>query len=68
METLARPILQAQQGDFDKALVKSVVNFAGVTFHLPSSQTNMIIDALFNERLEPRDGMLPIDLIRRPKD
>lgn len=68
IEGVTRPAAQIAQGEMDKAAVKAGVNAAGILFHLPASQTNLFIDAMLDERLEPRDGMLPIDLIRRPKD
>ncbi len=37
---------QIGQGELDKALRKSVVNVAGVTLRLPSSQTNRTIDGM----------------------
>lgn len=64
-EGVASPVTQAAQGEFDKALVKSVVGFGGVVFHLPSSQMNVALDALFDERLEVRDDTLPIEYLMR---
>ena len=38
---------QVQQGEIDKALVRSFVNTAGVLFHLPAAQINRLIDYLW---------------------
>ncbi len=47
-----KPVVQASQGEFDKALVKSLVDMTGIWFHLPSSQTNTILNAVFDDDMD----------------
>lgn len=58
---------QLEQGEWDAALVKKMNNVAGVMLHLPSSQTNVVIDAMF--RASEGEDVAPIDfMIWREKD
>jgi len=41
--------IQAMQGQMDPALRKAFVNSMGTLFHLPASQTNRMLEALFDE-------------------
>lgn len=42
-------IRQAEQGDMDEALVKAGIKVTGTLFHLPASQPNRAVEALFEE-------------------
>lgn len=44
-----KPVNQMSQGEYDKALVKSLVDMGGIWMHLPSSQTNTILNAVFDD-------------------
>lgn len=61
METLTKPFLQATQGEIDKAFVKSLVDSGGMLLHLPSSQSNRIIDAWW--RQSEGEDVAPIEYI-----
>lgn len=58
---------QSAQGEFDKALVKSVVNAAGAAFALPAAQVNRTIDGFDALVLEEKTSD-PTVLIRGYKD
>lgn len=60
-ETLADPVIQALQGDVDKAFVRSVVNTSGMLLHLPSAQANRFIDAGW--RQSEGDDVAPMEYI-----
>jgi hypothetical protein len=69
METLARPLFQASQGEVDKAFVRSVVDAGGLFLHLPSAQTNRLVDATWRQAEEDQS---PFEFIQgatvgRPK-
>ncbi|WP_276120381.1 hypothetical protein [Pararhizobium qamdonense] len=61
MDTMARPIYQASQGDVDKAFVRSVVDAGGLFLHAPSTQINRFIDAAW--RQSEGDDVSPIEYI-----
>jgi hypothetical protein len=42
-------IRQAEQGEMDEALTKAAVKVTGTLFHLPASQPNRAVEALFEE-------------------
>jgi hypothetical protein len=46
---LVKLYIQAAQGEMDPALRKAFVNSMGTIFHLPSSQTNRLLEALIDE-------------------
>ena len=46
---LVKLYIQAMQGEMDPALRKAFVNSMGTLFHLPSSQTNRLLEALIDE-------------------
>jgi hypothetical protein len=46
---LVKLYIQAMQGEMDPALRKAFVNSMGTIFHLPSSQTNRLLEALIDE-------------------
>jgi hypothetical protein len=62
MDTLAKPVIQAGQGELDRAFVKSVVDVAGMTLMLPSVQVNRFIDATWRandgEDVSPAEYMM----------
>ena len=41
--------IQASQGEIDKALIKTGIKVGGTLFHLPASQPNRAIDAMFED-------------------
>jgi len=47
IEVMARPFIQAGQGDYDKAAVKAFTDAAGITLHLPSAQIKNMIEGFF---------------------
>jgi len=47
IEVMARPFIQAGQGDYDKSAVKAFTDAAGITLHLPSAQIKNIIENMF---------------------
>jgi hypothetical protein len=47
---LYKAVNQAEQGEFDQALVKSWVNLIGTATGLPSAQINRLIDAYWREQ------------------
>jgi hypothetical protein len=61
MDTIARPIFQASQGEVDKALIKSMVDVGGLFFHVPSTQINRFVDATW--RQAEGDDVSPIEFI-----
>ncbi|WP_320194955.1 hypothetical protein RMR10_011875 [Agrobacterium rosae] len=61
MDTIARPIFQASQGEVDKALIRSMVDAGGLFLHLPSTQINRFIDATW--RQSEGDDVSPIEYI-----
>jgi hypothetical protein len=46
---LVKLYIQAMQGELDPALRKAFINSMGTLFHLPSSQTNRMLEALIDE-------------------
>ena len=68
IETIARPLIQALQGEADKALVTSTVNFLGVMLHLPASQANVLINGLFEDDMGLKRDIEPLDLFIRQYD
>ena len=50
-KTFERPLKKAVNGDWNKSTLKSYVDAGGILFHLPSSQTNRVIDGLFEKDL-----------------
>lgn len=62
MDTLAKPFIQARQGELDVPFVKSVVNLAGMTLMLPSTQINRVIEATWGKN---SDDQSPMEWIRR---
>jgi len=61
MDTMARPIYQASQGEVDKAFVRSVVDAGGLFLHAPSTQINRFIDAAW--RQSEGDDVSPFEYI-----
>ena len=47
IEVMARPFIQAGQGDYDKAAVKAFTDAGGITLHLPSAQIKNMIEGFF---------------------
>ena len=60
-------ISQSAQGEFDKALVKSIVNATGATFALPAAQVNRTIDG-FDALIVEEKTNDPTVLIRGYKE
>lgn len=60
-------ISQSAQGEFDKALVKSIVNATGATFALPAAQVNRAIDG-FDALIVEEKTNDPTVLIRGYKE
>lgn len=62
MDTLAKPVIQAGQGELDRAFVKSIVDVTGMTLMLPSVQVNRFIDATWRandgEDVSPAEYMM----------
>lgn len=54
IETLSRPFVQAGQGEYDKSAVKAFMDAGGVLLHLPSAQTKMVVDGLFEQDMSLR--------------
>jgi hypothetical protein len=48
-EEVAKPFLQAAQGEVDAALVKSVINATGLATGLPATQINRVVDAAWRQ-------------------
>jgi hypothetical protein len=61
MDTIARPIYQASQGEVDKAFVRSLVDAGGLFLHAPSTQINRFIDAAW--RQSEGDDVSPMEYI-----
>lgn len=59
IEVIARPFIQAAQGDADKPAVKAFVDAAGVLLHLPSSQAKNVIDGIFDADMSLRNDPDP---------
>ncbi|QIB38119.1 hypothetical protein G3A56_09060 [Rhizobium oryzihabitans] len=49
MDTIARPLFQASQGDVDKAFIRSLVDAGGLFLHMPSTQINRFVDATWRQ-------------------
>ncbi len=58
---MTAPFQQAIQGDVDKGLVKSIINFAGLTTGAPSTQVNRVVDAMW--RQSEGDDVAPIEFL-----
>jgi hypothetical protein len=58
-----KPVTQAGQGELDKALVKSLVDMTGIWFHLPSSQTNTILNAVFEDDMDVKKEINPFAVV-----
>lgn len=52
-KAVTKPMGQAAQGEIDRSLVTSMIDAAGIWFHLPSAQTNAIIRGFFDENMAP---------------
>ena len=61
MDTMARPIYQASQGEVDKAFVRAVVDAGGLFLHAPSTQINRFVDAAW--RQSEGDDVSPLEYI-----
>jgi hypothetical protein len=61
MDTIARPIYQASQGEVDKAFVRALVDAGGLFLHAPSAQINRFIDASW--RQSEGDDVSPMEYI-----
>ena len=48
-KVVVKPFQQASQGEWDKAMVKALMDMSGILLHLPSSQTNAVIEAVFDD-------------------
>lgn len=55
------PFLQALQGEFDKGLVKSVINATGLATGLPATQINRAVDGLW--RRSDGEDVAPLEYI-----
>lgn len=66
MDTMARPIYQASQGELDKALVRATVDAGGLFLHAPSTQINRFVDATW--RQAEGEGVSPLEYLvgKRP--
>ncbi len=62
-KAFVRPVTQISQGDFDKALAKSLVDMAGIWFHLPSSQTNTILNAVLDDDMGVKRDIDPLAVV-----
>ena len=62
-KAFAKPVNQLSQGEADKAAVKTMIDMAGIWLHLPSSQTNAVINAMFEDDMGLRDDINPIELL-----
>lgn len=62
-EAIARPFIQAAQGEADKAFVRSLVDAGGMLLHLPSSQTNAAIGALLEDDLTLKRDVGPLQVL-----
>ena len=60
VEVIAKPMIQASQGDVDKALVKSLVDAGGVMLHLPASQSKAVIDTMFEDDMSLSNDISPM--------
>lgn len=49
IETISSPLLQASQGEMDRAFVRSLVDVAGFTLMLPSTQANRLWEAAYRQ-------------------
>lgn len=60
VEVLAKPMVQAAQGEADKALVKSFLDAGGVMLHLPASQSKAVLDAAFETDMSFKSEIDPL--------
>ena len=58
IEVIARPFIQAGQGEADKSAVKAFVDAAGITLHLPSAQIKSVIEGIFEADMSMRQEPL----------
>ncbi len=49
-----RPVVQAKQGELDRAAVKAAINAGGIWLHLPAAQTNAIVNGVFEDDMRVR--------------
>lgn len=63
VEALVKPMIQAEQGEADKAFVKSVLDAGGIMLHLPASQTKSVVDAFFDTDMSLRDDPNPLQAL-----
>lgn len=63
VEVLAKPMIQASQGEADKALVKSFLDAGGVMLHLPSSQSKAVLDSVFDADMSINNEVSPLKAI-----
>ena len=62
-KAFARPVEQISQGEADRAAVRAVIDMAGIWLHLPSSQTNAVIDAVFDDTIGVKRDISPAELL-----
>lgn len=65
-ETVAKPFIQAAQGEVDMALLRAVSNGIGLATGLPSGQWNRIMDAWYREA--QGDDVAPIEYLMGRRD
>ncbi|NJL06854.1 MAG: hypothetical protein HC900_00260 [Methylacidiphilales bacterium] len=61
MGDLAKPFVQAAQGEVDRAFVKSIINATGLATGLPATQTNRAVDAIW--RAAEGQDVAPIEYV-----
>jgi len=61
VETLAKPFVQAAQGEADMPLFKALSSAVGTATGLPSGQLNRVVDAWY--RLEKGENVTPVEFI-----
>jgi hypothetical protein len=62
-KAFAKPVEQIGQGEADKAAVRSVIDMAGIWLHLPSAQTNAVINAVFDDDMSVKNDINPLEAL-----
>ena len=62
-KAIVRPVTQIKQGEADKALVKSLIDMSGIWLHLPSSQTNTIINTILDDDLSVKNDINTLEAL-----
>jgi|GEM_PF-3667201 len=60
-KAFAKPVEQIGQGEVDKAAVRAAIDMAGIWLHLPSSQTNAVINAVFDDDMGVKRDINPLE-------